>query len=347
MLIVSAEMTGEGANYPFSVVVTQRFFDETAVKYLADRGCEVTILDLPKGKGDGDLAEDQLVQALQQADGWIVGHAHVTDSLLARLPRLQVIARRGVGYERIDTEAVRRHGKVATIAVGGNDACVADHTIGLMLAVAHKFRQSQAQMASGNWSIPMGSDLYQKTVGVVGLGRIGRGVVKRLQGFEVKLLTTEHCRDSEYLREQQIECVPLDELLARSDFVSLHAPLTEHTWQMINERTLAHMKPTAILVNAARGGLVNDRHLLAALNTGALRGAGLDVFLSETDPAYHAVSAALVEHPNVVTTPHSGASTEEGLQRTNLIASRCVADVVTGQTPPNECVIVGRKATGT
>jgi D-3-phosphoglycerate dehydrogenase len=326
---------------PFVVAVTQRFFDQQSIAYLASRGCKVEIVELAQGKSDGDFSEDELVGHLRHVDGWIVGHAHVTDSLLGRLPRLKVVARRGVGYERIDIEAVRRHRKVATVAVGGNDACVADHTIGLMIAVAHKFRQSQAQMALGNWSIPVGTDLYRKTVGLIGLGRIGRGVVKRLKGFEAKLLTTGRCQDVAYLQEHGIERVPLDELLARSDFVTLHAPLNESTRMMIDERALALMKPSAILINAARGGLVNDEHLLSALRRGAIGGAGLDVFQSEANPGLQAISVALIEHPNVVATPHSGASTEGGLQRTNFIASRCVADVLSGQSAPDECVLVG------
>ncbi|WP_445571884.1 NAD(P)-dependent oxidoreductase [Pseudomonas sp. E102] len=167
------------------IVVTQRFFDAMATDFLESRGCDVVVADLAPGQADGDLSEQQLTDILKDADGWIVGHATITSSLLGSLPRLQVIARRGVGYERVDTAAVVAAGKVATIAIGGNDASVADHTVALMLAVCRQLKRCQSGLSAGDWSIPLGGDLYRKTVGVVGMGRIGQGVLQRLSGFEV------------------------------------------------------------------------------------------------------------------------------------------------------------------
>ena len=158
------------------VVVTQRFFDEAAIAYLEAAGCDVVIADLAPGEADGDLDHDRLAAMLVGAQGWIVGHAKVTRFLLMALPRLAVIARRGVGYERVDLEAATELGRVVTIAAGGNDASVADQAIGMMIALGRRFREAKAQMNAGSWSILMGSDLYQKTVGLVGLGRIGRSV---------------------------------------------------------------------------------------------------------------------------------------------------------------------------
>ena len=182
------------------VVVTQRFFDDAARAYLAANGCEVVIAEPPAGQGDGDFTQAELEALLAGAAGWIVGHARVTRPLLAALPQLQVVSRRGVGYERVDLAAVRELGKVAAIAAGGNDASVADHTIALMLAVARRFRESQAAMQAGTWSILTGSDLYQQTVGVVGAGRIGRSVVQRLSGFEAKVLVCSPRRDEAWAR---------------------------------------------------------------------------------------------------------------------------------------------------
>jgi D-3-phosphoglycerate dehydrogenase len=324
---------------PRTVVVTQRFFDEGTISYLASHGCEVRLAELPPGKADGELTEDTLVQMLEAADGWIVGHARVTRELLRRLPGLQVIARRGVGYERVDTAAVTALGKVAAIAAGGNDACVADHALALMLALNHRLRESQLQMSAGSWAILTGADLYQKTVGIVGLGRIGRGVVQRLKGFEAQVLAVTEHRDEAWARAHGVVYVSLDELLARSDVVSLHAPLTPETRLLIGAEALARMKPTAVLVNTARGGLVDDAALLAALKAGRIAGAGLDVFLSESDPAYVDVTRALIALPNVIATPHSGASTREGLVRTNRIAAQCVVAVLAGHDLPPGCVI--------
>jgi len=322
-----------------TVVVTQRFFDDETIAYLNSHRCEVRLAELPTGKADGELSEETLVQMLADADGWIVGHARVTRPLLSRLPRLQVIARRGVGHERVDTTAVADLGKVGAIAVGGNDACVADHALALMLAVSHRLRESQMQMNAGLWTILTGADLYRKTVGIVGLGRIGRGVVQRLQGFEARILAVTENPDEAWSQKMGVAHVGLGELLASSDVVSLHAPLTPATRMLIDAEALARMKPTAILVNTARGGLVDDAALLNALKAGRIAGAGLDVFLSESDPSCSSVTNELIALPNVVATPHSGASTREGLMRTNRIAAQCVVAVLEGGAPPPACVI--------
>lgn len=321
------------------VVVTQRFFDDAARAYLAANGCEVVIAEPPAGQGDGDFTQAELEALLAGAAGWIVGHARVTRPLLAALPQLQVVSRRGVGYERVDLAAVRELGKVAAIAAGGNDASVADHTIALMLAVARRFRESQAAMQAGTWSILTGSDLYQKTVGVVGAGRIGRSVVQRLSGFEAKVLVCSPRRDEAWARASGATYADLPTLLAQSDYLTLHAPLTPATRFMIDAAALAAMKPGAILINTARGGLVDDRALLAALESGRLGGAGLDTFVSESDPDWAATTAALLARPDVVASPHAAASSREGLERTNMVAARAVVAVLDGGDPAAGCVV--------
>ena len=321
------------------VVVTQKFFDEDSVEFLVQHGCDVRIAQLPQGKADGALSEAELIEILAGAQGWIVGHANVTASLLRALPELKIISRRGVGYERVDTAAVAACGKVATIAVGGNDASVADHTVGMMLAAGRRFKECQQGLDKWDWSIPLGSDLYRKTVGVIGLGRIGKGVVQRLAGFEAKTLIYTPKPDWSYSLPTGGCYVDLDTLFAESDYVTLHAPLTSATRGLINKQVLQRMKRTAFLVNTARGELVNDADLLAALQDKQIAGAALDVFQSESDAALEEVTRQLIALPNVVVTPHVGASTTEGLNRTNLIASQCVVAVLEGRTPPRSCVV--------
>ncbi|MBB2497122.1 phosphoglycerate dehydrogenase [Aquipseudomonas ullengensis] len=328
------------------VLVTQRFFDPESLAYLRSQGCEVHIAELAEGQGDGDLSQEQLLALLVDVDAWIVGHAWITAELLAQLPRLQVIARRGVGYERVDVDAVRSSGKVATIAVGGNDASVADHALAMMLALGRRLGDSKARMVSGDWAIALGSDLYGKTVGIIGLGRIGRGVAKRLAGFDARVLAYSPHPDWNYGREAGVTYVDLTTLLVESDYVTLHAPLQDGTRFLIDALALSRMKSTAVLINTARGGLVDDRALLEALLDETIAGAGLDVFLSETDPTYRATTEALLALPNVVATPHSGASTHEGLQRTNLIAAQCAVAVLDGATPPASCVIADGRGHG-
>jgi D-3-phosphoglycerate dehydrogenase / 2-oxoglutarate reductase len=321
------------------VVVTQRFFDAETVSYLRSNGCDVVIAELHPGQADGDVPCEILLQWLQGAAGWIVGHARVTRELLHDLPELQVISRRGVGYDRVDVAAIRDLGRVATIAAGGNDATVADQTIGLMLALGRRFREGQQAMSEGSWAITPGADLYRRTVGIVGLGRIGRSVVKRLTGFEATVLVHTPRREADLARTSGFEYVDLPEILARSDYLTLHAPLTTDTRFLIREERIAQMKPTAFVINTARGGLVEDRDLLTALTSERLAGAGLDVFMSESDASYKDVTRQLVALPNVIALPHAGASTREGLDRTNMVAARCVVAVLNGTPVPPECVV--------
>ena len=182
-------------------------------------------------------------------------------------------------------------------------------------------------------------------VGVVGLGRIGRSVVKRLRGFEATVLVASSRPDPAYAEATGVTFADLPTLLTASDYITLHAPLTEATRHMIDDAALATMKPGAILINTARGGLVSDRDLLASLKSGHLGGAGLDVFESETDPALAPVTDQLIALPNVIAAPHAGASTREGLNRTNMIAARCVAAVLDGEDPPVECIVADGRTT--
>lgn len=329
-----------------TVVVTPRFFDDRARAYLEASECRVELPDLSRGRGDADFSPDELRALLRDARGWIVGQAYVTRALLEALPGLQVLARRGVGYERVDVDAARALGRVVTITAGGNDAAVADHTIGLMLAVGRRFRELQLNMEGGRWSILIGSDLSGKTVGIVGLGRIGRSVVQRLAGFGVTVLAHTPRPDADYAARTGVQFVSLPELLERSDYVSVHAPLTGETRFLIDAAALRRMKPSAILINTARGGLVEDAHLLDALTRGALAGAGLDVFVSESDPAYQPVTDALVALPNVVATPHAAASSREGLDRANMIAAESIVAVIDGRDPAPECVVVDGRGRG-
>ncbi|MGV6873068.1 phosphoglycerate dehydrogenase [Pseudochelatococcus sp. B33] len=335
-------MTGAGRK----VVVTQRYFDQATIDYLRSNNCEVDILDLPKGKGDGNLTHDELRSVLAGAGGWIVGHAHVTRALLEDLPDLIAIARRGVGYERVDVNAVRELGRVITIAAGGNDASVADHAIGLMLAVGRRLRETQNRMLAGDWTILVSSDLNSKTVGIIGLGRIGRSVVKRLRGFDCRVLVHDPYPDEEYARSENVTFCDVATILRESDYISLHAPLVPATRNLIDARAISLMKPSAIVINAARGGLVDDRALLDALKQGKLAGAGLDVYLSESDRSFADVTAELIALPNVAATPHSAASSLEGLARTNMVAAQSVVAILDGKDPPEACIIADGRRRG-
>ena len=326
------------------VVVTQRFFDDTTTAYLEARGCEVIVPDIARDAGDAHLDRDQLTSLLKDAAGWIIGQAYVTRALLEGLPGLLALSRRGVGYDRIDVAAVADLGRVLTIAAGGNDASVADHTLALMLGVARRIRESQMLMAASSKAVPVGTDLNRKTVGIVGLGRIARTVIRRLSGFDVRVLVAAPERHADTARALGAEPVALPTLLRESDYVTLHCPLTAATRFMIDKAAIASMKPTAILVNTSRGGLVDDAALLDALRAGHLAGAGLDVFVSEAEAASQAVTDALIALPNVLATPHAAASSREGIIETNKVAAENVVAVLDGGVPAEGRLIVdGRR----
>jgi D-3-phosphoglycerate dehydrogenase / 2-oxoglutarate reductase len=184
-------------------------------------------------------------------------------------------------------------------------ATIAERTLGLMLALGHRFRQGQAGINRGSFAVPPGTGLHRETVGVIGLGHIGRAVVKRLAAFECKVLVHTPRHDTELAARAGFEYADLSTVLSHSDFVTLHAPLTPQTHFLIREATIRLMKPTAFVINTARAGLVEDRDLLLALESGELAGAGLDVFVSESDPSYHHVTHELASLPNVIALPFS------------------------------------------
>ncbi len=224
--------------------------------------------------------------------------------------------------------------------MGGNHESVADHTIALMLSVGHRFRETQANMIGGNWSILLGNDLYRKTVGVIGLGRIGKSLVKRLSGFEAEVLAYSDVHDEAYAAETGVEYVSLDTLLSRSDYATVHAPLTPQTRFIIDEAALGRMKPTAFLINA-RARRPGRRRGAAGgpARRGDRRAPGWTSISSESDAALKPVTQALIELPNVIATPHSAASSREGLDRTNRVAAQCVVAVLDGDDPAPECVV--------
>ncbi|MDM0106572.1 phosphoglycerate dehydrogenase [Variovorax sp. J22R24] len=326
------------------VLVTARFFDQQAVQALRERGFYV---------GNGGVAYDavdntitpEMHAALVSARAWIAGIPPVSREVLERYPNLRIIARRGVGYDTVDANAVKDLGRVLTITPGSNEATVADHTVGLMLAVGKRFMESHRRMQAGERSVAVGTELYRKTVGLVGLGRIARQVARRLKGFEVRLITHDPFPDPRVAAELGVEYVSLGQLLKESDFISLHAPLTNETRHLLNAQTLGQLKPAAIVVNTARGELVDDVALLGALKAGRLGGAGLDVLGSEHDPSLDGVTRELLALPNVVCTQHTGGSSHEGLQRANLLAAQCVIAALENVPIPPNCIVADGRST--
>ena len=279
-------------------------------------GLEVTV--------DTKLSPSQLASRIGEFDALIVRSAtRVTADVLARPGRLRVIGRAGTGVDNIDLEAATAAGIVVINTPGGNALAAAEHTFSLLLALARNVAQANQALRAGRWERKehTGVELAGKTLGVVGLGRIGREVVLRARGFRMELLGYDPFVSAAAAADVGVRTVDLATLVAASDFVTLHLPLSPETRHLVDAAMLARFKPGARLINCARGGLVDEAALYDALESGALGGAALDVF--EHEPPQ---DRRLIEHPRVVATPHLGASTEEAQERVGTEIAEKIRD---------------------
>jgi len=255
------------------------------------------------------LSETELLPLVAEIDAWIVrGGTKVTRRLIEASPRLRWVARAGAGLDNIDVAAAKERGIAVLNVPGANAVAVAELMFGLLLGLLRQIPAADASVRRGEWdkSPYMGRELRGKTLGIVGLGKIGRAVAQRARGFEMTCVGHDPLVPDAQVRAMDVEPLGLDALLARADILTLHVPLTPETKGMIGPTQIARMPRGAILVNAARGGLVDESALLAALETGALSGAALDVFAGEPPKG-----SPLLSHPRVVLTPHIGAATVE------------------------------------
>lgn len=264
--------------------------------------------------------EDELCQVLPGVFATIAGGEPYTDRVLTAAKDLKVIARFGVGYDNVDVAAATRHGVAVAMAFGTNHESVADGAFALMAGIAGDLVRRDQMVRSGGWGAAFHRGLWRSTVGIVGLGRIGQAFARRCRGFDMRLLGYDPAPNTTWAADNDVQLVPLETLLRESDFVSLHAPLNSETQNMINAHTLGLMKPTAYLVNTARGGLVDENALADALRRGVIAGAGIDVFRSSPPKG-----SPLLTLPNVLLTPHS-----TGMDTTAEVAmcDRCIDSIL-------------------
>jgi D-3-phosphoglycerate dehydrogenase len=276
------------------------------------------------------LNESELVDIIGEYDALVVRSApKVTARIIQAGTRLQVIGRAGVGVDNIDMDAATERGILVVNAPDGNTLAAAEHTIAMMLALARHIPAADRSMREGKWDRKrfMGVQIADKTLGVVGLGRIGSEVARRGRGLGMHVLAYDPYTAGAWAESLGAEvCDGLTDLLARSDFVTVHVPLTPATRGLIGAHELALMKPTARIINCARGGIVDEEALLAALDAGQIAGAALDVFASEPP-----TNSALLAHPKVVLTPHLGASTAEAQVAVAVDVAQQVVDVLAGR----------------
>ena len=312
-----------------NVLITARYFavDPEPLDLLCRHGCVITHPDIDWTLGDANVSQARAIELLHDADGAIISSMPITEGVLAQTPRLKVIALRGVGYDSVDVAAATARGIPVAVAPGFTDS-VADYVFGLLLAVARQVAQADRLVRERRWEVLVSTNIAGKTLGIIGLGRIGKAVARRARGFDMPVLAADVVRDEAFAASHGVRYVTLQELLRQADIVSINAPLQGDTRHLINAEALAAMKPTAYLVNTARGDLVDEAALAAALQAGRLAGAGLDVFHDE--PLQDSPLRGL---DNIVLSPHLAAYSREGLRETGVLAARAVLAVLAGGRP--------------
>jgi len=275
--------------------------------------------------------EAERIAAAREADALLVRTGAVTRALVEQCPRLKIVARHGVGYDAVDVPACTEHGVLVTITPNANATAVSEHALALMLACARKIPQADSTLKRGTWVREpfLGTELSGKTLALVGLGRVGTKVARLAQAFGMNVLAADPYTSPERAAEAGVTLLPLDEMLPLADFISVHAPLTPETHHIIGPRTLPMLKPTAILVNTARGPLVDPEALADALEAGTLAAAALDVFEEEPFAADDRVSKL----PNAIATPHIAGQTAESLVNMAVAAAGSILAVLGGRLP--------------
>ncbi len=273
------------------------------------------------------LNPEELIPLLDEVDGYIAGLDHITAEVMKKAPSsLKVISRYGAGYDRVDVAAAAEKRIVVTNTPGVNAQAVADLAFGLMLSVARRIPSLDGKVRRGEWPRTSGVELYGKTLGIVGLGAVGKGVAARAKGFSMKALAYDPYLDKAYAKENGIRACTFEQILQDSDFISLHIPLNEQTRGILNRESMQRMKFGAIVINTSRGGLIDEAAAYEALKTGKLGGLGLDAFEAEP-PGY----SPLFELENVVVTPHAGAHTAEAAENMGMLSVQNLIDVLSGK----------------
>lgn len=310
------------------VLIATRSFGSTSQKpwdVLAAADCEVFKADMSK-----KMTEERLIDLLDGMDAAIVGVVPMTAHVLEKASDLKVVSAHGVGVDHIDLDAASRLGITIANCPGANDPSVADLTIGLMIAVARSIPRVEQELRQGGWGRYEGGELWKKTLGLIGFGRIGRGVAKRASGFNMRVIVHDPYVQQDQTQSTKVQFDSFEDVIEQADFLSLHTPLNDETTNMIGSAELAAMKPSAYLINTARGGLVDEQALFKALTEKQIAGAAFDVFLDEPP-----VNSPLLGLDNMVATPHIGSHTQESIERMGVMAAQNVVAVLKGGHAPH------------
>ncbi|MDK2801529.1 MAG: hypothetical protein PWQ70_3148 [Clostridiales bacterium] len=299
----------------YKILVTPRSFGRNNAKpieMLKEKGYEIIMN--PYGR---IMTQEEMIDEIKDVDGIIVGVDPLNRDVLTKAKKLKVISKYGVGTDNIDLQYAEEAGISVTRAIGANADAVADYAVALMLGVARKVVLIDRKCRKLNWSKITTIEMWNKTLGLIGLGSIGKGVAKRVSGFNMKVLAYDLFQDKEYAKQNNIEYISLERLLKESDFISLHLPLTEDTKNLISYKEFEMMKDTAVLVNTARGGIIDEEALLWALKENKIWGAGIDVF--EQEPPEN---QELLKLDNIIIGSHCAASTYEAIDNMGIMSAQ-------------------------
>lgn len=271
------------------------------------------------------LPESELIPLVSEANAIVVrSETKITRAVIEAAPKLRVVGRAGVGVDNVDVEAATQRGIVVMNTPSGNTISTAELTFSMLMALARKIPQAHMSMKAGEWNRKafQGVELCNKTLGILGMGRIGSEVARRAIAFGMRVLAYDPYLAMSRAKSLQVEMVELDELYARSDFITVHMPMTDETKGMVNASAFAKMKKGVRVLNCARGGMINEADLLAAIQSGKVAGAALDVYETEPPPE----KFGLRELPQVIMTPHLGASTEEAQDNVGIEVAEAITD---------------------
>ncbi|MDH6196851.1 D-3-phosphoglycerate dehydrogenase [Mycobacterium frederiksbergense] len=322
------------------VVITTAFLQpgDTVDELL--RGAGLTVEHRPELD---TLPPTQRAEILRGADAIIAGTRPLTASDIATARRLKIIVRTGVGYDSVDVSAATQRGIPVCVTAGANRQAVAEHVFALMLAAARRIPETLRDVERGAWDQLTGRELRGSTLGIVGLGSIGKAVAVIAGGFGMRIVAYDPCFDAGFAAEHGIERASLDDLLRRSDFLTLHIALTEETRHLIDARALGLMKSDCVVINTARGGIVDERALKDAVDRGRIAGAALDVFEQEPLPT----DSPLHQVPQIVTTGHIAGATREARRNSGEMAARNVIGILNGGQPEHVVNPAYREASAT
>jgi D-3-phosphoglycerate dehydrogenase len=279
-------------------------------------------------RANAQTSAPDLIAALEGCDAVVAIIEPYTAEVFDGASRLRHVARVGVGYDAVDIQAATARGVLVTNTPGANATAVADFAMGLLLAVARHIPTFDRDIRQGTWQSKLGADVWQQTIGIVGLGNIGRGVARRARGFDMTVLAHEPYPDLEFVQAHGVELASLARVFAESDFVTLHLPASAETRHIVSSNLLGLMKPSAYLINSARGALVDEDALYDALKARRIAGAALDV--REVEPS---ADTRFAELDNVVLAPHAAGSTPRAVNTAIREAALAVGTYLRGERP--------------